>query len=160
MSTGFARIVEISEDLPRELGRAQRSGVQQSALTVTRGIRSTVRAASGGDNRLSGVGRRGARVGAKYDVKGSTNPTAIIRATGPMQLIEHPTRPHGITRRKRRRKAGRGALKLADGSFRASTRHPGTSPSKPFERGYLATRDDAGRAYDLAMQGAIRRVIR
>jgi hypothetical protein len=149
-------VARMASRLPEELQKAQVKGVGKAALTVTRGIRGEIRSASGGDNRLSGVGKRGARVGAKYDVKGTVNPSALIVATGPMQLLEHPTRPHGIQPRTRGKKK---ALKFRDGTFARSASHPGTKPSRPFEKGYMKTRAESGPAFDKEIQNAIRRVL-
>ena len=154
----LADVARMAAELPQELQRAQVRGVQKAALQVTRGIRSEVRSATGGDNRLSGVGKRGTRVGAKYTVTGSVNPTAFIKATGPMQLIEHPTSPHEIKPKARRRGKNK-ALRFDSGNFARSAKHPGTRPYRPFERGYLKTRDSTGRTYDAEVQRAIRTVL-
>ena len=42
------------------------------------------------------VGRSGSRLGVRYDVKGIGNPTALVRATGPWQIVENDTRAHVI----------------------------------------------------------------
>lgn len=94
--------------MPDELLTMRRLGVNRSALAVTTAIRASIAGGTGGDSRLSGVGRGGARVGARYDVKGAANPTALIRATGPLHLVEYPTRAHEIPRRGGRRRRGRG----------------------------------------------------
>ena len=151
-------IARMAAVLPRELQAAQIRGIRTGALHVTKGIRGEIRSVTG-DMRLSGVGRRGARVGARYDVKGTVNPTAIIGATGPMQLLEHPTSPHDIVPRRRKR-GKKGALRLRNGSYARKVRHPGTKPSRPFERGYLKTRGDTGRLLDAEVQKAIVRSLR
>jgi len=149
-------VARMAAVLPGALERAQLQGVQQSALFVTRGIRDEIRSVTG-DMRLSGVGARGARVGAKYDVKGTTNPTAIISATGPLQLIERRTNPHPISNRRRSKKK---ALKMADGGFAKSAMHPGTPAKRPFAKGVSRTADRTGVIFDEAVQGAIRAVLR
>ena len=149
--------------LPDELQAAQRRGVQQAALEVTREIRAEIRVATGGDSRLSGVGRRGARVGARFDVKGTRNPTALVRATGPQHLLEHDTKTHTITPRKRRRgkaKGARGALRLADGEFRASAMHPGTKAKRPFGKGATRAQPRTGPIFDREVQNGIRRALK
>jgi hypothetical protein len=143
MPKTLADLARTAHQLPRELQAAEQRGVRKSALLVTRGIRDEVRAATG-DNRLSGVGRRGARVGAKYDVSGGTNPTAVIRATGPLHLIDRDTDPHTIAPRKRR---GAKALRLANGSFAASVRHPGTRGKHVWGKGIGKTRAGTRRVF-------------
>lgn len=58
-----------------------------------------VRRATGGDLRLSGVGKKGARIGVRYNVRGQANATAIVSATGPAQLVERDVKPHVVTSR-------------------------------------------------------------
>lgn len=141
----------VAQTVP-ELRTAQGRGVQKAALEAKTIINTEIRKVTG-DMRLSGVGKRGARVGARYDIKGSTNPTALIRALGPIQLIERDTKPHlivprasfvtrgGVRVRQGRRSAagrrlrgGRTAL-LIGGNLRASAEHPGTKGQHPFQRG-------------------------
>jgi hypothetical protein len=154
-SKGLSTITRLASRLPKELRYAEGRAVKRTALTVTRGIRVEITRASGGDNRLSGVGRAGARVGAGYRVYADGS-FAVIRARGPMQLLEHDTNPHEIKPRRRGKKR---ALKLADGSFAGSANHPGTRAKIPFERGYLKTRDEAGPILDREVQKAIRKVL-
>jgi hypothetical protein len=143
--------------LPDALQRGQKAGVNKSALHVTRAIRGNIRAVTG-DNRLSGVGRRGARVGARYNVKGTVNPTALITAVGPLHLIERDTRPHDVAPRKR---GGRKALKFANGTFAASAHASGGSKGKrPFGRGVDATKNDTGRIFNEAVWAQVERVFR
>ena len=157
-------VARMASQLPDALQRAQVQGVRKSALLVTTAIRSEIRAATG-DNRLSGVGARGARVGAQFDVKGTTNPTAIITAKGPLHLVERDTSPHLIIPRGRRvgkrgrRLKGGQVLHMSGGGFATSAEHPGTSGKHPFEKGYLKSRGDTGRVYDLEVQRAIRLVL-
>jgi hypothetical protein len=131
--------------------QADRKGVEQSALLVTKAARSSIRAGSGGDSILSNVGR-GARVGARYDIEGAANPTALVRATGPLHLLDNPTRAHQITPKvkKGRSRASRAAFYNAifggEGGFggtrpmrtpygpRYRVNHPGTRGKRTFFR--------------------------
>ena len=107
--------------------------------------------------RLSGIGERGARVGARFDVFGTVNPSAVVKATGPLHLLEHDTDPHDIGPKKGRR--GAKALRLANGRFASGVHHPGTTGSRPFEKGYLKTRARTGPAFDAEVQKAIARAL-
>lgn len=98
--------------------------------------------ARGVGDRLSGVGRSGARLGVGFDVKGETSPTALLRWRGPAHLVNNPTRAHEIAARRRR---GSGAvLKLPDG-YAPKVPHPGTAGKHFFEAGAEATSREAGR---------------
>lgn len=141
---------------PDELQKAQRVGVGRAALHVTREIRQEIRVATGGDMRLSNVGARGARLNARFDVRGTVNPTALIRATGPMQLIEYDTKPHEIRPRRRR---GTKVLKLPNG-YVPKVRHPGTRGKRPFARGAERGALRSAEKFNEAIEQAMRRTFR
>lgn len=81
-----------------EIGRSQRTGVERASFAMKQRISAEASRASGGDGRLSGA--KDARISVRYDVKGERNPTALIRALGPWQLVEFDTNPHFITSRR------------------------------------------------------------
>ena len=100
------------------IGTSQTAAVSSGALKAKRAIEGTRDKATGGDGRLSGVGRRGAKLGVRYDVKDGAKPTAVVKATGPWQLIERDTKSAGVIRPKGRRRRGSGGAKaLAAGGF-------------------------------------------
>lgn len=105
---------------------AARDGVFKAALLVKTSVVAQI-----GTTRLRGVGRKGAKVGVRFDVKGQQNPTALVRATGPLHLLERSTRPHEI-RPKRR---GGKAVVISGVGPRAYAHHPGTKGKHPWERG-------------------------
>jgi hypothetical protein len=88
-----------------------------------------LRGDSGGDLRLSHVGWRGAKVGARYDLRGDT---ADIKATGPVPLIANPIGVHRIPRANRRR---RGVIAIPGIGVRASANHPGTRGKDTWNKG-------------------------
>lgn len=146
--------------LSAELGAATRTAVERGAFEAKRTIAAEIRRASGGDNRLSKVGSQpGAKVGVRYDIKGEINPTALVRATGPVHLLEHVSKAHLIIPKKTGRGSkGRGSRRenkqaLYDALFgnqwagvkplktpygpRFRVQHPGVKqPKKPFETGF------------------------
>lgn len=125
--------------LPDAIQAANRDGVNRSALAITNQVRDSIRAATG-DMRMSGIGRRGAKVGARYDVKGAANPTALIRATGPVHLLEGGRRGgYEIRPRSRRgagrRRGGRPPALLINGQFRPSATGGSVSARRVWSRG-------------------------
>lgn len=148
--------------LGNRLERNVAGSVGRAALVLKTSVEANMRAAVGADLRMSGVGKTGAKVGVRYDVKGRTNPTALLRATGPAHLIERDTRAHTIipktvgrtqgSRTKGARLAAKqnlydalfggtvsGATKPLmlgnTGRFAYRVRHPGTRGKHPFEHG-------------------------
>lgn len=165
-----------------ELRGAQRSAVERAALVMATAVRRQIQSATGGDSRMSGVGKKGAKVGVGYDVKGTNNPTALLRARGPLHLIERDTKPHLIFRKNDRVKgkgAGRanrqtmyeelfggqgayrgGNLKLLDGGFRKVVKHPGTKGKHPFEHGVTKSRPAAEQILRRSFSDAARKGLR
>lgn len=142
-----------------EISNASRKGVEQVSLDLTRKARRNIAGASGGDSRLSGVGKRGTKVGARYTLKGET---ALVRAEGPLQLIERDTKAHSIVPRsvsRTRRTAGPKALSTPYGP-RYSVDHPGTRGQHPFEKAVDATAPDALRIFQRELEQALRRAFR
>jgi hypothetical protein len=131
---------------------AQKIGVRKAALHVTTAIRLEIRKVTG-DMKLSGVGRRGARVGAKYDIKGTVNPTAFITATGPLHLIERDTSPHRVPRNRR---SGRKRYAVIGGHPYDHADHPGTAGKHPFERGWMKSGIETPEIFQQEIRKAIR----
>jgi len=82
-----------------------------------------------------------AKLGASFNIKGSGNPTALLRYTGPAHLLNNPIGAHTIAPRRRQRTAGgnkrRGAsvLKFPSGEFAdGQVVHPGTTGKRFFEK--------------------------
>lgn len=149
--------------LGSELQGATKDAVGKAALDLTQSARRNITVASGGDSRLSHVGKRGAKVGARYDVKGTQNPTALVRALGPLQIIERDTQAHDIvagrTRTGRVRRGGAKALNTPHGP-RASVHHPGTRGKHPFGKAVDAYLPTAGLVFQREISAAMRRLFR
>lgn len=136
-----------------ESGKLTSQGVDAAALTYTNAARVAYRARTG-DGKLSGVGLRGARVGARYDRKGDV---AIVRATGPAHLIESPTKPHAIEPRKRR---GKKAVLTPAGPRARVAKHPGTHGRPTFFPAVLARTKLATRAFASPVVDGLRKTFR
>jgi len=137
-----------------ELTKAQKAAAAKAAQGLTDRVNANTRsvAASGV---LSGVGKRGAKVGAK------TEPlrigSAIVKATGPYQLIERDTSAHREPRAARRR--GR-ALLIPGIGYRQSVHHPGTKGKHPFEKAVNQYGPQVPRVFQAEVRSAMGRSFR
>jgi hypothetical protein len=126
--------------------------VRAAALAVTVAERATLSSATHGSNRLSGVGRKGAKLSVGFDMKGSGNPTALVRARGPYHLIESDTKAHVIIPRRRRRAlAGNGFGPVA------SVQHPGTKGKRPWAKGLAASPPAVTKAVQVVGEKAVKK---
>lgn len=114
MGTSYsaAQMVAKLDGFAGAIPETNKVAVGAAALAIKSSILPLMAAATGGDLRLSGVGKRGARIGVRYDVKGSVNPTALLYATGPAHFVERDTRRHMILPRGK----GRGRVKRRQGA--------------------------------------------
>lgn len=120
-----------------KLQDAQRRAVGASALHVKKRVATQISAAVGADMRMSGVGKRGAKVGVRYDVLGYTNPTARVYATGPLHIVERGTKAHRIPKQRGAR-ARKRLLVIPGVGVRMWANHPGTTGKHPWQRGVAA----------------------
>lgn len=138
----------------QELLRARRKAIIKGATELKQGVQRRLPPSG----RLRGVGKRGARIGVRYDLKGDE--AAVVKAVGPLHLLERDTKPHLIEPKKRRSKGGRAAVRLADGEFRTAVQHPGTKGQHPFEKGIDDARPKAVRAMANPITDAVKRGLR
>lgn len=125
---------------------ARREAIFQTALAAKAIHVSHIRRA--GVETLSGMG--GAKIGARFDVKGFKNPTALVKATGPAHIVNNPTVGHGIASRRfggSRKRRGQRALSRQLGRFipgagirtpfgpKAWVSHPGTRGKGFWQKG-------------------------
>lgn len=125
--------------------KADVKAVERVAQKVKRAAEKERNRAVGFDGRLSNVGKNGAKLGVRYDFKSQNGkPAALVRATGPWQIVEGDTVPHVITSRyaggsRLRRGAfgpalpgGRRSVILTPWGYRRYARHPGTKGKHPW----------------------------
>ncbi|MEO6570323.1 MAG: hypothetical protein ABIO83_02135 [Ilumatobacteraceae bacterium] len=101
--------------------KGKRDTLQQAALEAKRVQVDEIRRDTG-DGRLSGVGKRGAKVGARFDFRGDGQ--VVVKATGPLHFVANPMSPHRIPKL---RTSGRRRFIVIPGvGVRANAMHPGT----------------------------------
>ncbi len=178
MSSGLEKFEKNMNALAAAMERTPRDVVAASARAYTTGIRSSINSVTNG-GRLRGVGKKGARVGVKYTLFEGASPTAIVQATGPLQLIERDTKPHLIPRvtgsrrlrtasgrlSKKRESTGRNVngttvLFFNNRYVTGPIGHPGTRGKHPFEKGVNRVEVTAVAAAVTAFTNEIRSVFK
>lgn len=159
-SPSVDRFVRQCATIAPRLNAGARNGVFEAALTVTGSIRRELGSDTGGRNMLRGVGRKGAKLSVGFDIKGTQNPTALVQARGPWQLLERNTKSHSMARRtgnvyvRGRNAQGRVTHTKTDKTFNRAAKglvqvipgvgprnaagfkpHPGTTGKHTFEHG-------------------------
>ncbi len=155
----FGKVVT---NLTGSIQKGRVTTVSSSALKAKTVQEAALRAASGGDMVLSGANRAkgrkgGAKLGVRFKLEGGTgNPSALLAATGPVQLVENNTSGHVIRSAYASGagrkgfigptagqfggggRGGKAVLRIPGVGFRRSARHPGTKGKKPWANGRKA----------------------
>ena len=155
-----------------ELARLDRTMAEQAALAIKASVLTAMSEAGVKNGRLRGVGKKGAKIGVRYDIQGRKN-SALIRATGPFQLIERDTKAHRVPKLyknqfsatnspllsipKVSRSAKRGKIAIPGVGVRAWANHPGTKGKHPWDKGVVAGIAVQERAAAVALTTALRR---
>lgn len=132
-----AKLAKAGANITKE----RRAIVMDGALASKDTVIEAARKATGGSMRLSNVGRNGSRLGARFDLKGRANPTALVKATGAWQIRDSslsggPTADHEIPRPNRR--GQRKALMLVPGeTWRRRVHHSGSDRGDYFAAAQL-----------------------
>jgi hypothetical protein len=159
--------------LPAALVEATPRAVVASARVLDQQATANLRAAAGGDLKLSRVrSGKGATIALRVRTVGSGSRTrAEVVPTGPIMLIEGDTRRHVQPRLSlaertdgarsysmaRRRKATRArAMNIPGVGWRTKVNHPGTKGKKPVQKAFQQSADEAGRAGVLVFRTAVR----
>ena len=139
-----------------ERGELTREAVEASAVEYKQAGVLAYRRATGGDLKLSRVGRAGGRIGVRYsEPTGTTNAATVVRVTGPAHLIDHPTRPHRIP--KQRGRGRRRVVNIPGVGVRAHANHPGKPARPTFHPAMRARRPRAMRAFVVRIDKGMRR---
>ena len=140
-----------------ERGDLTREAVEAAAVEYKQAGLLAYRRATGGDLKLSGVGRSGARLGVRYsEPTGTTNVATVVRVTGPAHLIDHATKPHRIPR-ERGRRARRRVVVIPGVGVRAYANHPGKPANPTFHPAMRLRRPRAMRAFVIRIDKGMRR---
>lgn len=137
-----------------ELQNLEHRTVQIAALAVKTSVLTQMQAAGVNNGKLRGVGKKGAKVGVRYDFGGRS--TALVRATGPFQLIERDTKAHRIPK-ERGARARKRVVVIPGVGVRAWADHPGTKGKHPWAKGVVAAIPIQHKAQGLALTQTLRK---
>lgn len=128
----------------------------EAVVTATKAVAGTITAelakVTHGTGRLSGVGKKGARLGV---ITVLTANQGIVTARGPWQFIEADTKRHNIAPKKRR---GKKALTIGSGLYASAKNTGGSKGKQPFAKGTIAGEPLAIAAFHAAEDTALREV--
>lgn len=159
------------------ISRSPEEVARRAASAYTSSIRKEIKAVVP-TGKLSGVGKRGARVGVKYTAGGAT---AYVQATGPLHLVERDTKggytiPRTVGTRRTRTASGRLSRKREETGRNFSgrkvlffngryvtgpiVRKRGTRGRHPFERGVNRYERENFTAAVAGLSGEIRSIFK
>lgn len=115
------------------MANVPRTTLETAAKEIKRSVEGQLVLAGVRSGKLRGVGKRGARVGVRYDF-GNRRQSVLVRATGPFQLLERNTKPHRIPK-ERGGRARKRLVVIPGVGPRASANHPGTHGKHPWAKG-------------------------
>jgi hypothetical protein len=145
--------------LANDISHFDQRVLNEAALTIKRSVEARLRIAAP-KGRLN-VGKRGARIGVRYDLKPKS---AKVFATGPFHLIESDTKAHRIPRstigRGRRQRQNTKPIFIRGVGVRAWADHPGTKGKHPWARGVAMGVPQVERAAGQALAKTVRGVFK
>jgi hypothetical protein len=137
----------------------KRDTLTEAAMVAKKAHLAVIQRDAGGDLKLSRVGKRGAKVGARYDISGDR---AEIKATGPLHFLANPMSPHRIPKARRR---GRRrvvvvpglSVRQGDKGIRAWVQHPGTRGKDTWNKGIDNARPKVSKVMRSQMANVVKR---
>lgn len=158
MADTLSQFIHKTSRMGPELGQLERKMVLVAAQAVKTSVQAQMRVAGVQNDRLQGVGKKGARIGVRYDTT-TDKSSVVVRATGPFHLIESDTKAHQIPKQRGAR-ARKRYVNIPGVGVRASANHPGTKGKHPWEKGVKAALPIQERAHGVALHQTLSGVYR
>jgi len=147
----------MADSLLRFVEKTTKMAAELEALTVKTSVLAQLTAAGVKDLKLRGVGKKGARIGVRYDYTGPSS--ALVRATGPFHLIESDTVGHRIPK-VRGSRARRRVVVIPGVGVRAFANVKGTKGKHPWAKGVAVALPIQEKAHGLALVAALEKAYR
>lgn len=154
MSDSILEFVAKTEKMAKEIKNLEQNGLRLAARIIKDSVRAEMATAGAANGRLRGVGKRGARIGVRDDIRGNT---ALVRATGPFHLLESDTKAHRIPKQRGAR-AKKRVVVIPGVGVRAYAQSPGTKGKHPWAKGVTAGIPLAGKADQIALTKSLGKV--
>lgn len=145
------------ERLAKDIGTLQKRTLNEMAITVKRNVTAAMAAAGAGTGKLRGVGRKGARIGVRYDQ--TAGGAVLVRATGPFHLLESDTKAHRIPLQRGAR-ARKRVVVIPGVGVRSFVNHPGSKGKHPWAKGVEVSRLEAGKISQRILTETVTQVFR
>lgn len=155
-SNDFAAAARRLHETGRRLANIDRDKMTRVATLARNDMRGPIRAATGGDFRLSHVGKAGAPANVRYDLGPNARVPLngfVLEGTGAIKLLEQGAKPHRIRAKAKRRRSNPRASVLGAGYRHPvrEVRHPGTRPARTWSKAGAAMLPKVPRYYAQAI---------
>lgn len=137
-----------------ELSTLEIRTVQIASLAVKNSVLAQMQVAGVDGGKLRGVGKKGAKIGVRYDIAGKRS---LVRATGPFHLLERPTKAHRTPKEAKSGRAKRKVVNIPGVGVRAWANVAGTKGKYPWAKGVAAAMPIQNKAQGLALHQAVRK---
>lgn len=157
MADSVAQFARKTRTMGRELNALPNRSVIIAAQTIKKSVLSEMDSAGVTGGKLRGVGKKGAKIGVRYDMKTKTE--ALVRATGPFHLLERPTKAHR-TPKQRGARAKKRVVNIPGIGVRAYANVAGTRGKYPWAKGVKAAIPVQDKVQAIALHQAVLRAYR
>lgn len=130
-----------------ELRNFERNMVVVTAKAVKTSVEAQMAAAGVQNGKLRGVGKKGQKIGVRYDIVGKA---ALVRATGPFHLIERDNKDHR-TPKVRGARARKRVVVIPGVGVRAYANVKGSKGKHPWAKGVVVAVPAATKAGGVAL---------
>lgn len=155
MADSLATFTLKTARMTTELTTLEQRTVQIASLAVKNSVLAQMQAAGVTGGKLRGVGKKGAKIGVRYDQAGKKS---LVRAAGPFHLLERPTKPHRTPKeRATGSRAKRKVVNIPGIGVRAYANVAGTKGKYPWAKGVAAAIPIQDKAQGIALHQALKK---
>lgn len=154
MADSVAQFLVKTAKMGNELVTLEHRMAEIAALTVKASVLTQMQVAGVDNGKLRGVGKKGAKIGVRYDFVNRT--TTKVRATGPFHLLERDNKDHR-TPKIRGARAKKRVVVIPGIGVRAFANVKGSKGKHPWAKGVAAAEPVQAKAHGLALVAAMKK---